>query len=252
MKKKTSWILGSFVAAIVLLAGSGSVVAQEWVDAPEDQAAFENENVTFTAEPKIGDLSFQWLRQWPDKVELLKGETGSSLTLSKVGIGDVGHYLCAVMQGDQIRLTPAAALTVCVESSTARTSNKKSGGGQTFSTMSGDYGGGTLTLFGPPVFSGGSQGTCPGSYAGYVNYTRPVSQGWGWAPSTNTTVHTASDNNRTDTKVQFGGKYGDVGCNQTSVTVPHPTYSPKYRFTIYFPNNVPTNAYPITLTGFDP
>ena len=28
--------------------------------------------------------------------------------------------------------------------------------------------------------------------------------------------------------------------------------SPVYRFTIYFPNNVPTNAYNITLDGFKP
>jgi hypothetical protein len=250
MKKKTSLILGSFVAAIVLVAGTDNVAAQEWVEAPEDQAALENESATFTAEPKLGELSFQWLRQWPDKVELLKGETGSSLTLAKVGIADVGHYLCAVMQGDQVQFTRAAALTVYVGSA-ARKAGKTSSGAQAFSTQ--DYGGGTLTLFGPPVFSSGSQGTCPGTYAGYVNYTKTVSQGWGWAPATDTTVHTASDNNRTDTKVQYVGKYGDVGCNQTSVAVPHPTYSAKYRFTIFFPNNVPTtNAYPITLTGFNP
>lgn len=250
MKKKTSRILGSFVAAIVLLAGTGNVAAQEWVEAPEDQAALENESATFTAEPKFGELSFQWLRQWPDKVELLKGETGSSLTLSKVGIADVGHYLCAVMQGEQVQLTRAAALTVGVASG-SRTPAKQTSATQSFSTL--DYGGGTLTLFSPPVASSGSQGTCPGSYAGYVNFTKTVAQGWGWAPDTNTTVHTASDITRTDTKIQYGGKNGDSGCQQTTVTVPHPTVSSKYRFTIYFPNNVPsTNAYPITLVGFNP
>jgi hypothetical protein len=37
------------------------------------------------------------------------------------------------------------------------------------------------------------------------------------------------------------------------VTVVNPM-SPAYRFAIYFPTNsmVPTNAYPITLSGFDP
>jgi len=89
-------------------------------------------------------------------------------------------------------------------------------------------------------------------YAGYVNYIKTISQGWGWAPTTNTTLHTATDANRLDTKVQYVGKFGDAGCSQTIVTVPHPTYTPKYRFTIYFPNNVPTNSYAITLVGFDP
>jgi hypothetical protein len=249
MKKQTLWISGPFVAAVVLLAGTGSFAAQQWVEVPKDQGAFENDNATFTAAPKVGDLTFQWMRQWRDKVELLKGETGSSLTLSNVGIGDVGHYLCAVTQKDQVQLTPAASLTVGVKSASPR-AGKISSGAQSFSLL--DYEGETLTLFGSPVFSSGSQGGCPGSYVGYVNYTKPVSQGWGWAPAANTTVHTASDNNRTDTKVQYVGKSGDIGCDQTSVTVPHPAYSSKYRFTIYFPDNVPTDVYPITLTGFNP
>ena len=249
--------MSATVGLTAWLIATGPAGAQDLADPPEDQAAFVGESVTFAAEPKFGDMSFQWVRQWPDRDEVLMGETNSSLTLAGVQISDVGFYLCAVTRGDQAQLTRAAALNVCVKS-TMRTTSKQSlslqstlsiqyGGAQSAS-----YGGGTLTLFGPPVFSAGSQGNCPGSYAGYVNFTRTVSQGWGWAPSTNTTIHTASDATRTDTKVQYVGKYGDVGCNQTSVTIPHPTSSPKYRFTIFFPNNVPTNAYPITLTGFDP
>jgi len=81
-----------------------------------------------------------------------------------------------------------------------------------------------------------------------------MSQGWGWAASTNTTVHTATDGNRSDTKIQFAGAYGDNNCGQSTVTVSDPALSPVYRFSIYFPvgGQVPTNAYPITLTGFDP
>jgi hypothetical protein len=101
------------------------------------------------------------------------------------------------------------------------------------------------------VVGGGSQGSCPGAYAGYVNYTKTVSQGWGWAPDSGT-VHTARDNTRSNTKVTYYGRNGDKGCNQTAVTVPNPPPSTKYRFAIYFPNNVPTGAYPITLTGFNP
>jgi hypothetical protein len=77
-----------------------------------------------------------------------------------------------------------------------------------------------------------------------------VSQGWGWAPTG--TVHTATDTNRTDTKVEFIGKSNDTGCNQTTVTVPHPTTSTKYQFKLYFPDNVPTKSYALTLSGFNP
>jgi hypothetical protein len=111
-------------------------------------------------------------------------------------------------------------------------------------------GGGPITVFGTPSSGGGSQGGCPGPYAGYVIYTKTMSQGWGWSPTG--TIHTAADGSgRTDTKIQYGGMYGDSGCNQTSVSV-NPVYSPTYRFAIFFTNNVPTNAYPITLTGFNP
>jgi len=109
-------------------------------------------------------------------------------------------------------------------------------------------------VFGPPVSGGGGTGTCPGHYAGYVNYTKTIANGWGWAPDTTNgnTVFIAYDNNRTNTKIQYGGGYGDNGCNQTAVTIPSPAISPTYRFTIYFTNNVPTNAYAITLDGFKP
>jgi hypothetical protein len=101
-----------------------------------------------------------------------------------------------------------------------------------------------------PVVGSGTNGTCPGGYIGYVNYTKTVANGWGWVPTN--TVHTATDTNRTDTKVEFQGKSGDFGCNQTTVTIPDPTTSTKYRFNVYFTNNVPTNAYSIVLAGFNP
>ncbi len=169
--------------------------------------------------------SFQWYRNGVP----LAGETNSTLMLENVTVADVGYYSGVLIKGTEVLPTRSAAVTVYAMS-----------------------GGGNFTVFGSPVPSGGSSGSCPGTYAGYVNYTKTVSQGWGWAPSTNTTVHTASDLNRSDTKVYYAGKYGDTGCNQTTVTVPHPTASPKYRFTIFFANNVPTNSYAITLSGFNP
>lgn len=169
--------------------------------------------------------SFQWYRNGVP----LAGETNSTLTLENVTVADVGYYSSVLIKGTEVLPTRSAAVTIYAMS-----------------------GGGGLTIYALPVAASGTSGSCPGAYAGYVNYTKTVSQGWGWAPSTNTTVHTASDLNRTDTKVVYLGKYGDNGCAQTTVTVPHPTASPKYRFTIYFPNNVPTNSYAITLNGFDP
>ena len=110
-----------------------------------------------------------------------------------------------------------------------------------------------VTVFATPVTTSGSNGFCPGSYTGYVFYSKTVANGWGWAPSTNTTVFKATDGGgRTDTKVDFVGKSNDTGCNQTSVTIPNPPTSTKYRFYIYFTNSVPTTNYPIVLTGFDP
>jgi hypothetical protein len=112
-------------------------------------------------------------------------------------------------------------------------------------------GGGPITVYGTPLLSNGSAGGCPGRYAGYVTYSKPPSQGWGWSPIAGMT-HTVTDTNRTDTKVQYSGAYGDNGCNQTTVLV-NPAYSPVYQFTIYFTNNVPTNAYPmVLLSGFNP
>jgi len=194
---------------------------------PLDQAVLAGSTATFSAQAVNGAVAYQWLRNGVP----LEGQTKSTLILENIAIQDVGYYSCDVSNSEEAVPTRAALLNVY--------------------TMSGG-GGGPITVYGLPVVSGGSQGSCPGAYAGYVNYIKTVSQGWGWAPSAGTTVHTASDGNRTDTKVIYGGKFGDGGCNQTTVTVPDPTYSPKYRFSIYFPNNAPTNSYPITLVGFDP
>jgi len=110
-----------------------------------------------------------------------------------------------------------------------------------------------VTVFATPVTSSGSNGVCPGSYVGYVYYTKTVANGWGWAPATNTTVFTAADGGgRSDTKIVFLGKSNDTGCNQTTVMAPNPPSSTKYRFYIYFPSNVPTTNYPVVLTGFEP
>jgi hypothetical protein len=172
--------------------------------------------------------SFQWYRNG----EALHGQTNKDLVLENVAVKDVGNYQCNVAKNGEAVPTRSASLNVF--------------------TMSGG-GGGPITVFGTPVAgSGGQSGGCPGQYVGYVIYVKP-SPAWGWVPTAGTSLHTATDTNRTDTWVVYTGRYGtDNGCAQTTVTIPHPPANPKYRFAVYFPNNLPTNAYPIQLVGFDP
>jgi hypothetical protein len=172
--------------------------------------------------------------QWQSNGVAIEGQTNSTLTIENVGVDSAGSYSCNVSQnGGEAVPTRGASLNVVTP------------------CMSG---GGPIIVYGLPKAGGATQGTCPGRYAGYINFTKTIAQGWGWTPSTNTTtVFTAADGSgRTDTKIVYLGIYCDNGCNQTSVTIPNPPYSPKYRFTIYFPNNVPTTNYPIVLTGFNP
>ncbi len=207
---------------------------------PVDQAVAVGSNAVFSVQAVNAD-GYQWLRNGVP----IDGQTNSSLVIEQVGIEDAGSYSCNVSQngGDAVP-TRAANLSVVVTSSTVAEAGSSVAPGSL-------AGGGPITVFGGPIAGGGTQGSCPGNYAGYVNYTKTISQGWGWAPVG--TVHTAADGSgRTDTKIVYGGLSYDSGCNQTCVTIPHPPISAKYRFSIYFPNNVPTTNYPIVLTGFNP
>jgi hypothetical protein len=195
---------------------------------PTDQAVTAGSNAVISVQAINADNY-----QWQSNGVAIEGQTNSTLTLENVGVNDAGSYSCNVSQngGDAVP-TRAASLNV-----------------MTSSLM----GGGPIIVYGLPKAGGGTQGTCPGRYAGYINFTKTISQGWGWTPATNTTTFTASDGGgRTDTKIVYLGISCDAGCNQTSVTIPNPPYSTVYRFSIYFPNNVPTTNYPIVLTGFNP
>jgi hypothetical protein len=198
---------------------------------PEDQLVPIGSNATFSVTATNTD-SYQWLRNGNP----LAGATNSSLTVQSAQTTDVGFYACNVFQGAQSVPTRAASLMVFSSSIDPQT------------------GVDPVEVSALPVTSSGSSGSCPGSYIGYVSYTKTTQNGWGWAPDTTggNTIFTATDTNRVNTKVQYIGEYGDGGCNQTSVTVPNPPVSPVYQFAIYFTNNVPTNAYTITLNGFKP
>lgn len=198
---------------------------------PEDQMAYVGSNATFTVKAENAD-GYQWLQNGNP----ISDQTNNSLTITNAGIKDVGYYSCNIFKGIEMVPTRAASLMVFTSSIDPQT------------------GVDPIVVFGFPLSGNGSQNTCPGHYTGYINYTKTSQQGWGWAPDTSNgnTIFTASDTNRTDTKILWGGAYGDNGCNQTTTAVVNPPMSPVYRFTIYFTNNVPTNAYPITLDGFKP
>ena len=196
---------------------------------PVDQAVIAGSNAVLSVQAVNADTY-----QWQSNGVAIAGQTNSTLTLQNVGV-NAGSYSCNVSQsgGDAVP-TRTASLNVVMAPAVV-------------------VSGTPIVVFGGPVHGGGTQGTCPGKYAGYVNYTKTISQGWGWAPTNGATVFTAADGSgRTDTTVVYGGINYDSGCNQNSVTIPNPPYSPVYRFSIYFPSNVPTTNYPIVLTGFSP
>jgi hypothetical protein len=198
---------------------------------PEDQMIGFGSNATFTVTALNTD-GYQWLFNGNS----LDGQTNNSLIITNCGLANVGYYSCNLFKVIQVVPTRSASLMVYTNSI-----NPQSGVDP-------------VVVFGFPVSGKGTQGSCPGKYAGYINYTKSATNGWGWAPDTSNgnTVFTASDTNRVNTKIEYVGEYGDNACNQTTVTVPNPPISPVYEFTIFFTNNVPTNAYAITLDGFLP
>ena len=211
---------------------------------PLDQAVPAGTNVVLSVQANNAD-SCQWLRNGAP----LAGQTNSTLEIDNVGLNSVGLYSCDVFNGgpNSGNMVPTRAASLQIE--TANSPSTMTSSAMTASMPAG----GPITVMGTPYPGSGSQGSCPGPYTGYVAYSKTVSQGWGWTPVSGATTLTAADGSgRTDTKIQYFGAYGDNGCGQTSVTIPYPPYSPAYRFTIYFTNNVPTNAYPINLTGFNP
>lgn len=105
----------------------------------------------------------------------------------------------------------------------------------------------------PNGISGGSGAGCPGTWTSQAAYLKSAAAGWGWAPDTNTTIHTVTDTNNMGAKLYYLGRFSDNACATNSVTLPATPPSPKYRFTVFFPmTNAPTGSYWIKLTGFNP
>ena len=229
MKKQILHRIGIVEIAGCLIATVIAAYPQQSTTQPStyesaDQSVEVGAAAAFSVNPVAG-ASYQWLRNGT----AIDGQTNSSLTIENSDISDAGSYFCTIDSSSDVVATATASLTVY--------------------TVDPDD---IVVVYGAPLVRGGSIPTCPGSYAGYVNYTLSPAQGWGWEPSTNTEVYTASDTTRSNTKVEYVGDYGDEGCNKTAVNIPYPAFSQAYRFTIYFTNNVPSTNYPITLSGFNP
>jgi|GEM_PF-1050383 hypothetical protein len=220
---------------------------------PVDQTVLVGANVVLSVQANNAD-GYQWLFNGVP----LDGQTNSTLVIQSAGISDAGLYSCAVSLGTEAVPTRAASVEVETTANATAVDTPAASALAASATTSGAIaaslpGGVPIIVSGLPISGGGTQNPCPGNYAGYVNYTKTISQGWGWTPAANTTTFTAANGGGvTGTSVSYLGEYGDSGCGQTTVTIPYPPPSPAYRFTIFFPKTVPTTNYPIVLTGFNP
>lgn len=89
---------------------------------------------------------------------------------------------------------------------------------------------------------------CGGTYIGYANYYG-FDGGYGYSSDTNMTRHVIYDGTgRTNTIVSYLGRFGDSDCDTFAVNITE-VGSQRYRATLFFPNNLPTNSYPARLKG---
>ena len=202
------------------------------VKQPQDQLVKLGQSATFTVvAAKTEPLSYQWVF----KCNLIPGGTNKTLTINNVTTNEVGFYSCAVHkdteQGTAFVVTQPALLM-------AWSSNSP------------------ITVWStPPPGGSGSGSGCPYPYVGYINFyvpcpPPPLQCGF----TTNSNIpKTAKDITRSDTKIKFWGtKFGNFGCGTGGFVTVSPLNSPSYKFTVFFPSNTPTNAYPLQLNGFNP
>ena len=118
---------------------------------PQDQMVPFGSNATFTVTAVNAD-SYQWLLNGNQ----LASQTSNSLTITNCGISNVGYYSCYAYKNGEGVPTRAASLMVYTNSTDPQT------------------GVDPVVVFGLPLLGGGSQGTCPGHYTGYINYTKTI------------------------------------------------------------------------------
>lgn len=116
---------------------------------PIDQAFHAGSSVMFAVGATNADGY-----PWPCNGVVLDGQPNRSLAIQDIGTNDVGYYSCAVHKGGEVVPTREASLNAYTEGEA-----------------------GQILVYGCPVVSGDSQGSCPGSYIGYVTYIKTVSLG---------------------------------------------------------------------------
>jgi hypothetical protein len=221
--------------------GPGPVIRSN----PDWQYVHEGSNAVFTVEAEnqpplylLPTLTYQWARQGPESTNFvpIPGATSSTFELDNVttnGPSGPAYFQVTVTGTNGVgTVSVPAGLIVWTTNS-------------------------PLTAWGTPIRSQGGSSGCLPNYAGYVNYFKSPQNGYGWTPNhaSGNTTHFAADNTRVDTKVETSGDTNDYLCNGHIGANTHSGSPPPedhwWVFTIYFPNNVPTSSYPITLTGFN-
>lgn len=95
---------------------------------------------------------------------------------------------------------------------------------------------------------------CPSNYCSYNEYRKWPTNGFGWAPDTNFTIHTATYTNGGNVRTEYIDRLGsDMGCSMSNSisTSTHPLSGNKYIFSVLFTNSIPgTNG--LLLHGFLP
>jgi hypothetical protein len=209
--------------------------------AAETEPPFETDQVRYTWQFNGAGTPFDNGRDWKDidtSDTQFSGADTNVLTIKSAGTSNVGWYRVHITGKNEAKAIDSEPASLCLYSKILKKNSKD-----------------PIVLYGPPVVTGPmSSGACPGQYVGYVNFKKAL-PAWGWVPTSSTNAHTATDGARTDTKVEMSGSSGtDRPCGTNVQTAPVLTgnLNPKYRFTIYFPNNPPTGPYSIALGGFDP
>lgn len=247
MKIRSSHGIALALAGLALAVHAQQIQYPTILQQPVDQCVPFGSTVTYSVVASNA-TGYQWLFNGVT----MDDQTNSSVIVSNVDLTSVGYYSAFVFNGGDSVPTRSAALDVYTSGTTSlgSTSSSTTGSTMAMSSLLTPGGGPSIVVYGLPIANGGGGASCPGKYAGYVNYI--PTNGWGWVIATNANSYSATDTNLTTTKIQYYGGYGDMGCHQTTVTIPYPAYSPQYRFTTYFPtgSQVPTNAYPLLLTGF--
>ena len=206
------------------------------VKQPQDQLVKLGQSATFTVTAAPESLKEPLSYQWVFKCNPVPSGTNKTLIINNVTTNDVGFYSCAVHRDTdfvmpEFVITQPALLM-------AWSSNSP------------------LTVWStPPPGGSGSGSVCPYPYVGYISYyvpcPPPADARCGFTLNSDT-PKTAQDT-RTDTKIKFFGKtFNNNGCGTSGFVSVSPLNSTSYKFCVYFPSNVPTNAYPLTLNGFNP